>query len=103
MQPERLAPTDRKTKIVNLTIASIAAQVGCLTLIIILAAVFGGLWLDSQNNSKPMFTVGLLIASIPISLIVMFVVVRFAIRKLKINISQQESEQQKEAGIGKDS
>ena len=56
MQPEKPAPVDRRSKILNLTLASVAAQVGCLTLVIILGAVLGGLWLDNRYGSKPMFT-----------------------------------------------
>ena len=103
MQSEKPAPTDRKTKFFNLTLASITAQVGCLTLVIILGAVFGGLWLDAQYQTKPWFTVGLLIASIPISLILMFFVVRITLKKLKPNVEKQQQEiKLKEAELGED-
>ena len=48
-------------------------QVGCLTLVIILASVFGGLWLDNTFGTKPVFTLVLLFAGIPISVLVMLV------------------------------
>ena len=66
----------------NLTLAAVAGQVGCVTLIVILAALFGGLWLDNQFNTRPLFTVGLMIASIPFTLFVMFWVVKKATTKL---------------------
>ncbi|OJX47362.1 MAG: hypothetical protein BGO78_18030 [Chloroflexi bacterium 44-23] len=91
---------ERKTRILNLTLASVAGQVGCVTLVIILAAVFGGLWLDNYYQTKPIFTIGLLIVSIPLSLAVMILVVRFAISKIKINKSETNSDQ-KEVDLGK--
>ncbi len=100
MQPERPAPQDRKTRIMNLTLASVAGQVGCLTLVIILAAVLGGLWLDNQYQTKPMFTIGLLVVSIPISLLVMLFVVRFAISKIKTEKAEPKMEQT-EVDLGK--
>ena len=39
----------------NLLIVVIG-QVGCLTLVVILASVFGGLWLDKTFGTKPDFT-----------------------------------------------
>ena len=99
MQPEKPAPVDRRSKILNLTLASVAAQVGCLTLVIILGAVLGGLWLDNRYGSKPMFTVGLLVASIPVSLAIMFIVVRFAVSKIKTRLPEQTRDL-KEADLG---
>jgi len=79
-------PTDKKRRWLNLTLAGIAGQVGCLTLVIILAAVFGGLWLDARFQTRPMITLILVIASIPISLVLMFLVVRGATAKIKENL-----------------
>jgi hypothetical protein len=53
--------------------------VGCLTLIIVLAAVFGGLWLDRMLGTKPLLTVLLVLASAPVSLVLTFWVARRAI------------------------
>ena len=58
-------------------------QVGCLTLIIILASVFGGLWLDKTFNTKPVFTLALLFAGIPVSVLVMLSVARRTLTWLK--------------------
>lgn len=67
----------------NLTLASIAGQVGCLTLVIIFVALFGGLWLDRYFDTKPLFTVVLLIGSVPVTLFLMFLVVRAATSRIK--------------------
>lgn len=58
-------------------------QVGCLTLVIILASVFGGLWLDKTLGTKPLFTLILLFAGIPLSVILMLTVARRTLGRLK--------------------
>ncbi len=69
--------------ILNSLLIVMIGQVGCLTLIIILAAVFGGLWLDKTFDTKPVFTLALLIAGVPISVILMLVVARRTLARLK--------------------
>lgn len=82
----------RKQYVVNLAMAAVAGQVGCLTLVIVLVAVFAGLWLDSRFGTKPMMTLILVFASLPVTLILMFAVVRGATKKMKLNHSSQEEE-----------
>jgi F0F1-type ATP synthase assembly protein I len=74
---------DRKQQVINLTLAGVTGLVGCLTLIIVLGAVFIGLWLDGIFQSRPWFTIGLVVASIPISIIMMVIVARLAVSKIK--------------------
>lgn len=81
--------TDRKQYWMNLTLAGIAAQAGCLTLVIVLVAVFGGLWLDAQFQTKPVITFVFIIASIPVSLALMFILVRSATAKIKTGNTQK--------------
>ncbi len=50
----------------------IGAQVGCLTLLIVFAAVFGGLWLDNLLGTKPVLTLIFVLASAPLSLALTF-------------------------------
>ena len=69
--------------ILNTLLIVLIGQVGCLTLIIILASVFGGLWLDSHFGTRPVFTLVLLFAGIPVSIIVMLVVARRTLARLK--------------------
>jgi H+/gluconate symporter-like permease len=101
---------DRKQYWLNLTLAGIAGQVGCLTLVIVLGAVFGGLLLDARYQTRPVFTMIFLLASIPVSLAVMFFVVRLATSKIKAgppkeisSETAQEDTQHEEVGIGKHS
>jgi hypothetical protein len=82
-QPVGPGKKGRTQNILNITLAVAAGQVGCATLVIILAAVFGGLWLDARFASKPTFTILLLLASIPVSVIVMLFLARAAISRIK--------------------
>ncbi len=74
---------NRKQYAFNLALAAVAGQVGCLTLVIVLAALFGGLWLDNRLGTRPMFTIGLMVVSIPVTLVMMFWVVRSATSRLR--------------------
>jgi F0F1-type ATP synthase assembly protein I len=81
-QPENQGK-ERFQYAMNLTLASIAGQVGCLTLVIIFVALFAGLWLDRYLETKPLFTIVLLIGSVPVTLFLMFRVVRAATSRIK--------------------
>jgi len=76
----------------NVTLAVVAGQVGCLTLVIVLAALFGGLWLDNHLGTRPMFTIGLMVLSIPITLLVMLWVVRAATSRLQSVKDKKEND-----------
>jgi len=67
----------------NLTMAGVAGQVGCMTLFVVFAALFGGIWLDRYLDTKPLFTLGLLIGSVPVTLFMMFRVVKAATDQIK--------------------
>jgi F0F1-type ATP synthase assembly protein I len=84
---------NRKQYFFNLTMAALVGQVGCLTLVIVLGAVFGGLYLDRHFGTRPWFTLGLVLGSIPVSLVVMFYVSRAAIRRIKIQAKAQEEQE----------
>jgi F0F1-type ATP synthase assembly protein I len=78
-------PTDRRQsqRLFNLTLASVAGQVGCLTLVIVLVALFAGLWLDSQFGTRPLFTLILMVASVPVTIVVMYRVATAATSRIK--------------------
>ena len=67
----------------NLAHAAVAAQAGCWTLGIVLLALFAGLWLDAQFQVRGPFTVGLLLISVPVSLIIMVQVALGAVRRIQ--------------------
>ena len=66
----------------NMKTLTVGGEVGCLTLIIVLAAVFGGLWLDNLFNTKPMITVILVLASAPMSLVLTIWIAMRAVRDI---------------------
>jgi F0F1-type ATP synthase assembly protein I len=82
---------DRAQYIFNLTLAAVAGQVGFLTLCIVLAALFGGLWMDKRFDSKPVFTVVLMLASIPVTIVMMFWIVRNATARIKSGSPQKKT------------
>jgi F0F1-type ATP synthase assembly protein I len=91
--------TKRSDYAFNMTLAAVAGQVGCLTLVIVIAALFGGLWLDSRMGTRPMFTVGLMIISIPVTLIVMVWIVRVATSRMQASSSQKSLSDEREETI----
>lgn len=79
-----MAQSEHKGRsILNTLLIVMIGQVGCLTLVIILASVFGGLWLDKTFNTKPVFTLALLFAGIPLSVLAMLSVARRTLARLK--------------------
>ncbi len=90
-----MAQSGQKGKsILNSLLIVMIGQVGCLTLIIILASVFGGLWLDKTLGTKPVFTLALLFAGIPVSVFVMLTVSRRTLARLK-----DQAEKEKDTDI----
>jgi len=84
-----MTQTEQKGKnILNTLLVVMIGQVGCLTLVVVLASVFGGLWLDNMFGTKPVITLVLLFAGIPVSVLLMLFVSRRTLAKLK---SQSES------------
>jgi hypothetical protein len=101
MDQEPPKAKDNKQRIINLTLAALAGQVGCVTLVIVIAAVFGGLWLDSHFGTKPTYTLILTIASIPVSLVIMFLIARSAVRKIKTAGTENKIEKKEDNSVGK--
>lgn len=84
MSPEDNQPQQNsKQYAFNLALAAVAGQVGCLAFVIILVALFGGLWLDNLLATRPLFTIILLVGSVPVTLIAMFWLVRKATAHIK--------------------
>ena len=77
-----------RSALTNLLIVLIG-QVGCLTLVIILASVFGGLWLDRVFDTKPVITLALLFAGIPVSVFVMLSVARRTLARMKDKVEKE--------------
>ena len=80
----------RRNSMVQTLLVVVIGQVGCLTLAVILASVFGGLWLDNQFGTKPVFTLVLLFAGIPVSVLLMLSISRKALARLKEKYETEE-------------
>ena len=81
-----------RQKFIQTLLTVVIGQVGCLTLVVILASVLGGLWLDNLLGTKTMFTFVLLFAGIPLSVVLMLYASRRALERLK---NQYETEEKK--------
>ncbi len=86
---------------INLGMAGIAGQVGCVTLIIVFVALFAGLWLDRLLDSKPVFTILLLLGSAPFSLFLTFWLATRAVKNIKpLPPAGAQTEKKKEEETG---
>ncbi len=81
---------NNRQNMVSTLLIVVIGQVGCLTLAVILASVFGGLWLDNIFGTKPVFTLVLLFAGIPLSVFLMLYVSRKALARLKEKYETEE-------------
>ena len=78
----------------NTILATVVGQVGCLTPVILLGALFAGLWLDRQFETKPLFTILFIVGSAPVSVFVLYRIVRSATAKLKTENQVENSEEE---------
>ncbi len=55
----------------NLALASVAGQAGCMSVILIFMGLFAGMFLDARLDTHPVFTIGLILLAVPLSLYAM--------------------------------
>jgi F0F1-type ATP synthase assembly protein I len=67
---------DRRQVVHSVALAGMMSQIGCVTIVIVLGALVVGLGLDKVFDTRPLFTLLLLLGSIPVSL---YVLVRIAV------------------------
>ncbi|MCP4142285.1 MAG: AtpZ/AtpI family protein [Chloroflexi bacterium] len=67
----------------NTILVGVVGQVGCITPVIILGALFAGLWLDREFATKPLFTILFIVGSAPVSVFALYKIVKTATTKLK--------------------
>lgn len=86
-----MAQSDNERRnVINTLLIVLVGQVGCLTLVVIFLSVLAGLWLDNTFHTKPLFTLALLLAGIPLSVIVMLYVARKTLARLKAESESKE-------------
>jgi MFS family permease len=76
--------------------AALGGQIGCLTLLIVLGSVFGGLWLDRVLGTKPAFTIILLLGSAPIALVLTFWMAMRSVKDLQPPVKTKSSVREEE-------
>ena len=86
-------PDNRSNNRFNTILTTVVGQVGCLTPVILLGALFVGLWLDRQFETKPLFTILFIVGSAPVSIFVLYRIVRTATAKLKTDNKVDQSEE----------
>ncbi len=81
-------------------VLTVGGEVGCLTLIIVLIAVFGGIWLDKLLGTKPLLTISLVLLSAPLALALTFWIATRAVRDTKSPPVSDKENQGKEKQTG---
>lgn len=100
------ADKDRAQQALKMTLAGVIGQVGCLTLVVIGIALAAGLWLDNQFGTRPIITLVLVIASVPLTLFLMFRIVLSLAPKLQLTAEQaagvtgETTEEETDSGAG---
>lgn len=85
----RMDPKLTPDHVRNLALASVAGQAGCLTVIIVFVALFGGMFLDSRLDTHPVFTIGLVLLSVPVSLYAMIRLMLSSVASLRVTAPVQ--------------
>jgi F0F1-type ATP synthase assembly protein I len=66
------SPKSPWQSVFTVRLAATGAEIGCLTLVLVLAGVFGGIWLDKIFGTKPLFILLLVLGSAPLSLVLTY-------------------------------
>jgi len=68
----------------SMPVIALGGQIGCITLVLVLAGAFGGIWLDNLLGTKPLLTILLVLGAAPLSL---FLTYKMAVRAVnKVNL-----------------
>lgn len=99
----RAPDKDRAERALKMALVGVVGQVGCLTLLIISVALIAGLWLDNQFQTRPLFALVFVLASVPLTLYLMFrVVLSFAPRIQMLSLDTGGKIQVEESKSGGD-
>jgi len=86
---DQTAQPDRSQRALNLALASVASLGGCLVVIVVIGALSGGLWLDNALKTKPLFTLVLVIGSVPVGIFLMY---RAAMSVISKSVTQPKTD-----------
>jgi hypothetical protein len=84
------------TLIKNLSLAGALSQIGCMTAVIAFGALLAGLWVDSRFDTKPIFTVALLLLSIPVNIFLMIRVALSTVAQIKPETGTMQKQESQE-------
>jgi hypothetical protein len=90
-EPEK----DQKSRLqanANLSAMGLAGQLGCVIPVIILLAVLGGVWLDRTFHTEHIFTLFLLLASLPLSIYLTFQMAMRAVKSINESLKPPSSD-----------
>ncbi len=97
MNPKGSSPENNPwLAVFNMKVLTVGVEVGCSTLLIVLVAVIGGIWLDRVLGTKPLFTISLVLLSAPLSLVFTFLIAKRAARGIEPLPSTKKDKQGKE-------
>lgn len=85
----------------SMPVIALGGEIGCLTLVIVLAAAFGGIWLDRLLGTKPVLTIVFILGAAPLSLYLTYLLAMRAIKKVQPQSepnAQNESIKEDETG-----
>ncbi|MCX8061820.1 MAG: AtpZ/AtpI family protein [Anaerolineales bacterium] len=79
----------------SMTMVAVAGQVGCVTLLSVLLAVFLGLYLDRLLGTRPIILILLVLGSAPLSLLLTYYIAIRATRRVgkPITTKREDSEE----------
>ena len=72
----------------SMPVIALGGQIGCLTVVLVLFAAFGGIWLDNLLGTKPLITIVLILGAAPLSLYLTYVMAVRAIQKVNLPAPQ---------------
>jgi F0F1-type ATP synthase assembly protein I len=77
-------PGEENKKAFRSAVTITVVGVAVITLVTLFAALFLGIWIDKVLGTKPLFTIGLVIVGIPVTIGLTFWLVRKATGRLKL-------------------
>ena len=77
----------------NVVVVGAGVGAGCVTILILTVALGIGLGLDNFFQTKPVFTILLLVGSVPVSLVAMLFIARFAASRVERATTPDPSEE----------
>jgi F0F1-type ATP synthase assembly protein I len=95
---DRLPEKNYLSAVFNTKALTVGGEIGCLTLIIVILSVFGGIWLDRILGTKPLFTISLVLLSAPLSLVLTYWIAKRAVKDMNPTPAAQSKPEQSDRG-----